>query len=94
MEKIKEKLGDNNIILKEKETNLANDDCLSDCFTFRFNYEFIFYNFKTSLKNIFSKNNYLKQKSINFFFIIDVIAFKKSIVLDLSFIKYQVNSKN
>ena len=29
MEKIKEKLADNNIILKGKETNVANDDCLS-----------------------------------------------------------------
>ena len=75
-------------ISRGKETNLSNYNYIlplnaeysffKDIFIFHFN--FTFYNFKTPLKNIFIKI-YLKQKFINLFLIIDVIAFKKTIVL-------------
>ena len=41
--------------------------------TFSFNYNFIFYDFKTSLKNTFIRKNYLKYKVINLFLIINII---------------------
>ena len=74
------------IQLKEKETNMQNDDYLL-CFgaenyffkdTFSFNSNLNFYNFQTSLKNIFIKKNFLKWKVINLFLIIDVVTFKKN----------------
>ena len=80
--------------LKGKETNLPNDDYLlrfgaQNLFfkdTFSFNHNFMFYNFKSSFKYIFIKKNYLKWKVINLFLILDVIAFKKTIVLIVYFL--------